>query len=246
VQTLYQSDLAYIHATAFETLARGAAAEIVGRLHSTTIGVQKIIDVGCGAGPLTKALVNAGFAVTGVDTSADLLQIARANVPTAHFIHASAYDAAIHGYEAVVAVGEPLTYHSDAAEADKLVNDFFQRVADALPPGGLFIFDVIGLGKPSLAGRTWRSGDDWAVLVETMEDQNDRRLIRDIQAFRRVGGTYRRSQEVHRVRLFDISVLRDELAACGFAIEISDSYGAQELPPRRQAFFATKLAIKDS
>jgi SAM-dependent methyltransferase len=243
---LYQSDLAYVHATAFETIAGGAASEIVRRLRTSTLEVHKIIDLGCGAGPLTRALVNAGFDVTGVDTSAELLEIARAKVPTVHFIHASAYDTPIHGYEAVVAVGEPLTYHSDAAEADSLVSGLFQRVADALPPGGIFIFDVIGLGKPSLAGRTWRSGDDWAVLVETTEDQNARRLLRDIQVFRRVGGAYRRSQEVHQVRLFDISVLRRELAAYGFAIEISDSYGAQELPPRRQAFFATRLATKDS
>ncbi|HXY13405.1 MAG TPA: class I SAM-dependent methyltransferase [Terriglobales bacterium] len=242
VQSLYQSDLAYVHATAFETVARGAAAEIVRRLQSSSVTIHKIMDVGCGAGPLTRALVDAGFDVTGVDTSAELLRIARANVPTAHFIHASAYDAPIQDYDAVVAVGEPLTYHSEVVGADRLINGFFQHVADALPPGGIFIFDVIGLGQPSLANRTWLSGDDWAVLVETTEDQNERSLIRDIQVFRRVGDTYRRSHEVHRVRLFDISILRHDLAACGFAIETSQAYGSQQLPPRRHAFFATRLA----
>jgi SAM-dependent methyltransferase len=181
-----------------------------------------------------------------VDTSAELLQIARANVPTAHFIHASAYNVPIQGYDAVLAVGEPLTYHSEVADADSLVSGFFQRIADALPSGGVFIFDVIGLGEPSLANRTWRSGDDWAVLVETTENQNERSLIRDIQVFRQVGDTYRRSHEMHRVRLFDISILRNELAACGFAVETSQSYGAQPLPPRRHAFFATRLAASGS
>ena len=108
MQSLYQSDLAYVHATAFETLARGAAAEIVGRLQSSSVTIHKIMDVGCGAGPLTRALVDAGFDVTGVDTSAELLRIARANVPTAHFLHTSAYDTPIQDYDAVVAVGEPL------------------------------------------------------------------------------------------------------------------------------------------
>ena len=242
VQSLYQADLAYVHATAFETLARGASREIVRRLESSSVDIHKIIDVGCGAGPLTRALVDAGFDVTGVDTSAELLQIAHANAPTAHFIHASAYEAPIQDCDAVLAVGEPLTYHSESADADSLVNDFFQRVADALPPGGMFIFDVIGLGEPTLANRSWLAGEDWAVLVETTEDQNDRSLIRDIQIFRRIGDAYRRSHEVHRVRLFDISILRNKLAACGFAIETSQSYGAQHLPPRRLAFFATRLA----
>ena len=244
--TLYQCDLAYVHAAAFETLARGAAREIILRLQSCSAPVRKVMDVGCGAGPLTKALVDVGFEVTGVDTSAELLELARANVPKAHFVHASIYDTEIRGYDAVVAVGEPLTYHAEEAGADNLVRAFFQRVAGALPPGGLLIFDVIGLGEPSLAGRTWSSGDDWAVLVETTENQTARTLVRNIEVFRRIRDAYRRSHEVHRVHLFDVSILCNQLASYGFAVETSRSYGAQQLPPRRHAFFATRLAATGS
>ncbi|HYA64133.1 MAG TPA: class I SAM-dependent methyltransferase [Candidatus Sulfotelmatobacter sp.] len=136
MQSLYQCDLAYVHAAAFETLARGAAGEIVRRLKNSRAEVRKVMDVGCGAGPLTKALVEAGFDVTGVDISAELLELARANVPTAHFVHASVYDAQIRDYDAVVAVGEPLTYHPESADADNLISRFFKCVAKALPPGG--------------------------------------------------------------------------------------------------------------
>jgi SAM-dependent methyltransferase len=191
---------------------------------------------------LTKAFVDVGFEVTGVDTSAELLQLARANVPKAHFVHASIYDTEIRDYDAVVAVGEPLTYHSEEADADNLVRTFLERVADALPRGGLLIFDVIGLGEPSLAGRTWSSGDDWAVLVETKENQTARTLVRNIKVFRRIGDAYRRNHEVHRVHLFDVSVLRNQLSFYGFATQTSQSYGAQPLPPRRRVFFATRRA----
>ncbi|MGP8092825.1 MAG: class I SAM-dependent methyltransferase [Candidatus Sulfotelmatobacter sp.] len=200
------------------------------------------MDVGCGAGPLTKALVAAGFDVTGVDTSADLLELARANVPAAHFVHASVYDVPIRGFDAVVALGEPLTYHAEGADADHLISLFFQRAAEALPPGGMLIFDVIGLGEPSLAGRTWRSGEDWAVLAEITENQAERTLVRNIETFRRVGEAYRRNHEVHRVRLFDIRTLCHQLASCRFAVETAQSYGGQQLPPRRHAFFATRRA----
>ena len=240
--SLYQSDLAYVHATAFEDFARGAADEIIRRLRAAEIPVRTVLDVGCGAGPLTKALVEAGFDVTGVDTSAELLDLARANVPKARFIHASAYDVEIRGYDAVVAVGEPLTYHVNAAAADELIRNFLQRVAEALPAGGLLIFDVIGAGEPSLAARTWRSGDDWAVLVETTENQTERNLVRNIEVFRQVGQVYRRSHEVHRVRLFDVPELCTLLSSLGFATETAQSYGAQPLPPRRHAIFATRLA----
>lgn len=240
MQSLYECDLAYVHALAFETVARGAADEIVRRLQSAR--VRKVMDVGCGAGPLTRALVDAGFGVTGVDTSRDLLELARANVPAANFVHGSAYDVEIRDYDAVVAVGEPLTYHPEGTDADQLIHLFFQRVSNALPPGGLLIFDVIGLGEPSLAGRTWRSGEDWAVLVETVENQAELTLLRNIETFRRIGGAYRRSQELHRVRLFDVPMLRNQLASYGFTTEMFQSYGAQQLPARRHAFFATRLA----
>jgi len=241
MESIYGHDLAYIQAVAFGEIAQGAAAEIVRRLQRSTTRIRRVMDVGCGAGQLSKALTDAGFDVTGVDTSAELLQFACMNAPKAHFIHASAYDVELQTYDAVVALGEPLTYHDDTTQAEHLVSRFFQRVAGTLPVGGLLIFDVIGLGESSLVGRTWKSGEDWAVLVETTEDQNQKTLLRNIEIFRRVDGLYRRGREVHRVRLFDVTRLCDELVSYGFRIETAQSYGTQPLPPRRHAIFATRI-----
>jgi len=235
VAALYQADLAYIHATGFSTLARGAAPEIIRRLRAAS--AHRVLDVGCGAGALTALLVEAGFDVMGIDPSPDLLAVAGAAAPTARFIEASVYDIELPACDAILAVGEPLTYHNDSAAADSKVESFFHAAAAALRPGGLLIFDVIETGDPSLAGRSWASGDDWAVLVETREDQGARTLVRHIQAFRCVGNLYRRGHEVHNVRLFDADALRGALSDAGFSVEARPAYGAQSLPPRRRAFF---------
>jgi SAM-dependent methyltransferase len=235
---LYDEDLSFIQATAFENPARGAAPEVVRLLKSAGTPIRRVMDVGCGAGPLTAALTAAGFEVTAIDQSAELLDIARKAVPAAHFINASVYDIELPTCEAVLAVGEPLTYHDRDADADRLVERFFRRVSEILPPGGMLIFDVIELGKPSLTGRFWSSGDDWAVMVDTTEDQSTRTLVRDIETFRRIGDLYRRGREVHRVRLFDTQTLCGQLTSCGFTVETATWYGEQRLGPRRRAFFA--------
>lgn len=239
MESLYLHDLAYIHAVGFGSLARGAAPEIIRLFKGASSRIQRVVDVGCGAGPLTKALLDEGFDVTGIDSSADLLEIAHAVCPTARFVNASIYEIPIPICEAIVAVGEPLAYH-DGPDADLLVSRFFRRIAAALPPGGMLIFDLIEPGEPSLANKSWSMGEDWAVLVQTTENQAERTLVREIETFRRIGEAYRRGREVHRIRLFDAASVCAELAACGFSTTTATSYGEQKLPLRRRVFIATR------
>jgi SAM-dependent methyltransferase len=149
MESLYQHDLAHVQARAFGKLAQGAAAKIVRRLRSSSARIRRVMDVGCGSGFLIKALADAGFEVTGINISAELLELARANAPKAHFVLASAYDVQIRALRRGCCLGEPLTYHTEGAEADNLISRFFQRVAEAVPAGGMLIFDVIGLGTLS-------------------------------------------------------------------------------------------------
>ena len=241
MEPLYKQDLAYVQAAAFGSLAQGSAPTIIRLLKCAPAHIRRVVDVGCGAGSLSAALVEAGFEVTGIDSSADLLAIARTAASRAHFIHGSIYETEIPACEAIIGLGEPLTYHAEGADADCLVQNFFRASSDILPAGGMLIFDVIEVGEPSLAGRYSNSGEDWAVLAETTEDQGSRTLVRHIETFRRVGQLYRRGSEVHRVRLFDTANLLNQLAACGFSTETAQAYGTQQLGPRRRAFFSTRI-----
>jgi hypothetical protein len=56
-------------------------------------------------------------------------------------------------------------------------------------------------------------------------------LTREIVSFRRVGSTYRRSDETHRLTLLSAHDLSRRLRAAGFTVRSAAGYGAFVLPP---------------
>jgi len=239
----YQEDLAYIQAVGFGALASGAMPAVIERLRACRIPVRRVVDVGCGAGISTRALVTAGFDTCAIEPSASLLAIARNAAPGARFEFGSVYDVALEPCEAILALGEPLTYHGPDVDADARLRTFFERAARALAPGGLMIFDLIEAEGAPLDARGWLSGDDWAILYETREDRAARRLTRVIETFRRPSADaigYRRAREVHEARTFETRDVTQWLERAGFSVEVADRYGAYALAPRRQAFFASR------
>lgn len=83
-----------------------------GQLHAGQLLLERlpagasVLDVGCGTGlPTARQLADAGCAVTGIDISANMLDLARRNVPEASFVQRDAadVDAGLGRFHAVVA-----------------------------------------------------------------------------------------------------------------------------------------------
>ncbi len=238
--TIYQEDLAYIHDAGFGDLARGAAPAILNALASSGITGGTIVELGCGSGILLATLSRAGYRVIGIDASREMLRLAGAKAPRAELRCQSLYDAAIPPCQAVLAVGEPLNYETPGQSNIDLAPTLFHRVFEALTNGGLFLFDLI-LQLPETASQyqTWRAGEDWAVLVDISPVDQDL-IARRIITFRKVGNSYRRSEETHFVRLFRREGVERLLINSGFSVQIRDGYGDAKLPPGRSLFEARK------
>lgn len=235
----YEDDLAFVQSEGFGDLAAAAAAAIVPRLLAQS--ARRVIDLGCGAGVTTKALVDAGFETVAVEPSEALLSLARGAAPAAQFQQGSAYEAHLLPCEAILAIGEALTYHAPSDAAEARLQRFFARASAALQRGGLLVFDLIETGSPVLDARAWKAGTDWAVLAETHESVENRQLTRKIETFRDVGdGSYRRRREIHHARTFDRAAVSSWLEQAGFQVETAHAYGDFELPRRRVAFYATR------
>jgi SAM-dependent methyltransferase len=238
----YRSDLAYIHDSGYGGFAAAAAPVLLDALRAAGLERGRVIDLGCGSGILSAAVAAAGYDIVGFDISRDMLALARQRLPQAQFKMQSLFAADIPPCVAVAAVGECCNYLFDEGNTDAALHRLFRRIFHALSAGGLFLFDVAGpgrvLGRGSL--RTFREGGDWAVLVTTEEDRQRRLLTRQITSFRKVGRHYRRSHEVHRLRLLPRAEVARQLRKLGFRVRIVNAYAALRFPPGYAGFLARK------
>ena len=99
---------------------------------------ERILDLGCGDGTLTEALLAAGAEVVGVDSSADMVAAARKRGIDAHLMDATALDFE----ESFDAVFSNAALHW-MKDADAVI----AGVARALRPGGRFVGEFGGAGN---------------------------------------------------------------------------------------------------
>jgi SAM-dependent methyltransferase len=236
--TIYQTDLAWIHHVGFGDFARSAGPEVLKLLRRGGLKRGTLVDLGCGSGIFAALAERAGFRVVGVDQSAAMLALAKRESPKSHFIQSSLDNFPLPPCDIVTALGEPFNYGPNRRLTD--LRRVFVRIARALRPGGMFLFDLIlHEGKP-MNYRSWRSGDGWTILWEASEDGKRRNLTRHNITFRTVRSRIRRGEEHHTVHLFKRTEVELALRAAGFKFVVSPKYGVWSLPPRRLAFIATK------
>jgi trans-aconitate methyltransferase len=101
---------------------------------------ERILDVGCGTGQLTREIARSGATAVGLDKSAEMLAEARKNYPELQFVlgDAARFDFA-EPFDAVFS-NAALHWVKDAEGA-------VQSIAKALRPGGRFIAEFGGHGN---------------------------------------------------------------------------------------------------
>lgn len=130
----------------------------------------RVLELGCGQGTPTTALLAERFDVTGVDISARQLELAREAVPSATFIHADMASLSFPpaSFDSVAAFFSLI--HVPRAEHPALLG----RIADWLRPGGLL---VATMGVGDNAGDV---EDDWLgapMYFSQWDAATNRRLV---------------------------------------------------------------------
>tara|TARA_Y100000310_G_scaffold344508_1_gene457640 strand:- start:3042 stop:3797 length:756 start_codon:yes stop_codon:yes gene_type:complete len=112
--------------------------DITIRFDKVTDGL-KILNLGCGTGMHDRRLVDLGFKVTGIDKSAEMIEIAKEKVPEANYIVGDMADFDLgEEFDVVICMFSSLGY---LTEQDQ-IKSFFENVAGHLVDEGLLILDV--------------------------------------------------------------------------------------------------------
>lgn len=206
------------------------------RKHGIRTGTA--VDLGCGAGTWADLLAGAGFQVAGWDLSRAMIARARARVPRGDFTVGSFLDADLPPCELVTALGEVLSYALDARVRLPALRRFFARVHAALRPGGLLVLDVVTPGRGTPARTRVVEGVGWLVISRVSETRE--MLTREITTFMRAGKTWRRTDELHRQRLFHPREIAAGLRAAGFAVHRVRALGSVAFGPGQAAWVARR------
>lgn len=228
----YETDLAAAHDAHYSDYGRNAAPLLLERLARAGHHTGTVVDLGCGSGVMARLVSDAGYDVLGVDMSADMIDLARRRAPAARFEHGSLWDFRLPPAVAVTAIGEVLSYTSEPHGPEPALERLFRDVHGALEPGGVFMFDVAAPGRAGPEGlrEGFHDHPSYSLYTRASENADHTMLERRIVLFRRDGDHYRRSDEVHRLRLFDPDQIMRLLRTSGFEVATIDGYGDLLLP----------------
>ncbi len=237
--TLYDTDLAYVHERGFSNFAKNAAKMIVKTLEEELSEKGLIVDLGCGSGVVAKELLEKGYKVHGIDISHSLIEMAKQRAPKGVFSVGSFFEMDLPNCLGVISTSECFNY-ATSGENSKNLSELFSKVYRALDDQGVFIFDMIeagtACGKKSIVEQT-----DWTMFLHTYE-QGDT-LTRDVTLFREVErNLYRKSHEVHTARLYPHSVVVSLLEEVGFEVSVFKEYDALKLDEHHFGYLCRKGA----
>lgn len=213
----YGPDLAYIHHAGFSEFAESAAPGLLEILWKHGVRDGLVVELGCGSGILARELARAGFDVLGFDASPAMIALAR-ETNVGRFEVGRFEEANIPPCNAIVAMGEVLNYGTF---------DGVRRLVERADTK-LIVFDVAERGAYPPYDERRVEGDDWSVIA--IKESDGTHLIRRVLTFRAEGETMRRTEEVHRLELYDRDELKALLREHGFRVRVRRSYGTRRLP----------------
>ena len=212
---------------------------LIGLLQEYGVQDGLVLELGCGTGKATRLLSRAGYDMIGIDNSPDMLEIALEKEGKIKedilYLLQDMRSFELYGtVRAVVSICDSMNY---IIEPDDLLK-VFQLVNNYLDPGGVFIFDMNIkykyeeiLGECTIAENRDTASFIWDNYYDCEEQINEYDLTLFIPEEEAGKNIYRKYEEIHYQRAYDIEEVKNLLAKAG--MEFVAVYDAlTHRPPR--------------
>lgn len=193
---------------------------LIGLLRREGICDGLLLELGCGTGKVTQMLAAAGYDMTGIDNSEEMLSAARIRQleqkeagtwkgPDALYLEQDMREFELYGtVRAVVSVADTMNYLTepeDFVQTLRLVNNY-------LDPGGVFIFDLKTehyfrdiMGEQTYAENAEDASLIWENVYYEEDQLNEYALTLFLQ---RENGLFERCEEVHYQRAYRLDEIK--------------------------------------
>ncbi len=199
----------------------------------------RVLDCACGTGEITLRLCQAGYQLTGLDASLDMLQIAQEKSRLAGlripFIQQDMRRIALHRpVDAIVCACDGVNYLTAMGD----VRAFFRAAHAALKPSGVLLFDISSRYKLShiLGDHLFgEDQEDCAYLWQNIYDPQNHLCEMQLTFFQRQGTLYERFCERHVQRAHSARELITALESSGFGqVQVYEAFTQSSPGPQAE------------
>ncbi len=243
---------AYLYDTLMEDVPYDGWVEWVTSLTKKyEVNGKKMMDLACGTGELSVRFGKAGYDVTGIDLSEDMLAVAQAkadgNGLSIPFYHQDMTELnGLGDFDIIGIFCDSLNYLQEMDD----VQQTFARVFEHLKPGGLFLFDVHSIHKMDVIfhdGPFTYNNEEITYIWDCFAGEAPHSVEHELTFFvlDESTGQYNRVDEYHYQRTYEIAQYIDLLQEAGFEfLETAVDFKTGEPGPEpERILFAARKGI---
>ena len=178
----------------------------------------QVLDLGCGTGKMARRLKKAGYQVTAVDNSMDMLEVAASEEDDGilYVLQDMVSLELPDQMDAVVSICDCMNYILEEED----LKEAFKRVKRFLKEDGVFMFDMNSHYKyrEILACNTFAEDrEDASFIWDNFYDESDRINEYQLSLFiQNEQGTYNKYEELHLQKAYDEEEIKEFLYEAGF------------------------------
>ena len=201
------------------------------------------LDVGCGGGWFTRAFQRQGYAMTGLDISAEMLDFAqetamKSGLRGEYLLGDISKMKLPQRFDFVTAINDCVNYIPKMK-----LNAAFKNIRGALKKGGIFLFDISS--KKKIDGKianTVSVDDREDVTYLSFNRPEEDGVTMEVTLFAKdENGSYQRLDEIHRQYAYEEEEILAALEASGFTVlEVEGHLGTDKETSDRICFLAQK------